>query len=41
MGKGLEDHGPELLELKEWLDSALRHRVWVWGGGVGARAWIQ
>ena len=27
-------HSPTLLEFKEHLDKALRHRVWILGGGV-------
>ena len=27
-------HSPELLELKQCLNSVLGHRVWIWGGPV-------
>lgn len=41
VGKGLGDRGPELLELKDCLDNALRHKICVLGGGVETRGWIQ
>jgi len=34
-------HGTELLEFKECLDSALRHRGWILGGLCEARGWAQ
>ena len=30
-------YSPELLELKECLDTAIRHRVWILGGAVWSR----
>jgi len=43
-GSGLPDSGrcPGLPEFKERLDTALRLRVWVWGGPLcGARGWSR
>ena len=34
-------HGPELLEFKEHLDSALRHRVWILSDPVWSQDWTQ
>ena len=34
-------HGTELLEFKECLDSAFRHRGWILGGLCEARGWAQ
>ena len=30
-------HSPEVMEIKEHLDSALRHWVWILGGAVWSR----
>jgi len=32
-------HGPKLLECRERLNSALRHRVWFWMVLCGAKSW--
>lgn len=43
-GSGLPDSGrcPGLPEFKERLDTALRLRVWIWGGPLcGARGWSR
>jgi len=34
-------HSPELLEIREHWDTALRHRVCVWAVLCGARGWTQ
>ena len=34
-------HSPELLEIKECLDSTLSHRVWIWLVLCGDKSWTR